>query len=199
MKIKRINKITKKPYCGKVYDLTVDDNFTYNINGFVVHNSLCTTRLETGHGIPNVTSLIETEKGAFGVPIIADGGIRSAGDIAKALAVGADTVMLGSLLAGTQETPSPVIEKGQHLYKRYRGSASLDTKSAHGQALRNAEGESTVIPFRGGVKFTIQRLNDGLRSALSYSGVTNIQEYQAKVEWVIVTNAGIQEAKPHLL
>jgi len=161
--------------------------------------SLCTTRVQTGHGIPNFTSLLEVLEVSGEVPVMADGGIRSSGDIAKALAAGADCVMLGSLLAGTQETPGAVIEKGPHLYKRYRGSASLETKSAHQQQLRNVEGESTVVPFKGGVKYVIERLNDGLRSALSYSGSSNLQHFRGRAKWVQTTNAGIAEARPHLL
>lgn len=164
--------------------------------------SLCLTRIETGHGIPNVTSIDQCVLGSLNasngeVPVIADGGIRTAGDIAKAIAAGADTVMLGSLLAGTQEAPGLVIEKGNHLFKRYRGSASLETKSAHNQPTRNVEGVSTVIPYKGGVKFVIYRLRDGLQSALSYTGAHSIPEYHSKVDWVIVTNAGVVEATPH--
>lgn len=161
--------------------------------------SLCTTRIQTGHGIPNFTSLLDVTEASEDIPVMADGGIRSSGDIAKALVAGADCVMLGSLLAGTQETPGAIIEKGPHLYKRYRGSASLETKSAHQQQLRNVEGESTIVPFKGGVKYVIGRLNDGLRSALSYSGSLSILEFQIKAEWVQTTNAGIAEARPHLL
>jgi len=119
MKLKRIHKITKKPYKGKVYDLSVEDNFTYNINGIVVHNSLCTTRVQTGHGVPNITSLLDVvnEAEEYDIPVMADGGIRSSGDIAKAIGVGADTVMLGSLLAGTQEAPGSIIERNGQLYK----------------------------------------------------------------------------------
>lgn len=170
----------------------------------VGNGSLCTTRLQTGHGIPSVTAIIDCVSGSVDgsggvVPIIADGGLRYSGDIAKAMSIGAECVMLGSLFAGTQETPGPVIEKGNQLYKRYRGSASLETKSTHGQSLRNVEGESTVVPFKGGVKFVVQRLNDGLRSALSYTGARSVGEYIMKAQYVVVTNAGISEAKPHLL
>lgn len=161
--------------------------------------SLCTTRIQTGHGVPNVTSIMECVSSLIDVPVMADGGLRTSGDIAKALAVGAECVMLGSLFAGTQETPGPVIEKGTQLYKRYRGSASLETKSTHGQATRNVEGESTIVPFKGGVKFVVQRLNDGLRSALSYTGARSVGEYMMKAQFVEVTNSGIAEAKPHLL
>ncbi len=158
--------------------------------------SLCTTRIKTGFGVPNVTSLIDVASVAK-VPVMADGGIRSSGDIAKALAIGANNVMLGSLLAGTAETPGSVIEKNGSLYKRYRGSASLETKTAHGQQQRNVEGESTVIPFKGGVKFIVQGLVDGVRSALSYAGSDSLENYAP--EYVQVTNSGIREAQPHLL
>jgi len=158
--------------------------------------SLCTTRIKTGFGIPNVSCIEEIVKVAE-VPVMADGGIRSSGDIAKALAVGADNVMIGSLIAGTDEAPGQIVERPNGLYKRYRGSASLETKTVHGQAQRNVEGESTVIPYKGGVKFIINGLVDGIRSALSYGGADSLDHYYP--DYVIVTNSGINEAKPHLL
>jgi IMP dehydrogenase len=158
--------------------------------------SLCTTRIKTGFGIPNVTSIQEVSRVSI-VPVMADGGIRSSGDIAKALAVGASCVMLGSLLAGTEESPGGIIEKNGSLYKKYRGSASLETKTAHGQEKRNVEGESTIIPFKGGVKFIVGGLIDGVKSALSYAGADSLSKYTPK--YVIVTNAGTNEAKPHLI
>jgi IMP dehydrogenase len=163
--------------------------------------SLCTTRIQTGHGVPNVTSLSDCVEATIDndIPIMADGGLRSSGDIAKALAVGASNVMLGSLLAGTKEAPGAVLEKGNELYKRYRGSASLETKITHNQSERNVEGESTIVPFKGGVKFVVSKLNDGVRSALSYTGARNIDEFHLKSKFIYVTNSGINEAKPHLL
>jgi len=158
--------------------------------------SLCTTRLKTGFGVPNVTCL-EDITAVTTIPVMADGGIRTSGDIAKALALGSSTVMLGSLIAGTKESPGKIIEKNNGLFKRYRGAASLETKMAHGKEERNVEGESTVIPFKGGVKFVLQGLLDGLRSALSYNGANNLPSF--KPDYVIVTNAGLTEAKPHLL
>lgn len=163
--------------------------------------SLCTTRVKTGFGVPNVTSIEEVFKVAegAGIPIMADGGIKSSGDIAKALAVGADCVMVGSLLAGTKESPGAILETPQGLYKRYRGSASLETKVTHGQKARNVEGESTTIPFKGGVKFIVNGLTDGVRSAFSYAGSDNIIDYYTRADYNVVTNAGLAEAKPHLI
>ena len=172
---------------------------TYGADGLRVGiggGSLCTTRIKTGFGVPNVTSLEEVLK-VSGVPVMADGGIRSSGDMSKALAIGAETVMLGSLLAGTGESPGKILETSKGLYKRYRGSASLETKVTHGQKSRNVEGESTTIPYKGGVKFIVNGLLDGVRSALSYAGAEELRFFHP--EYVIVTNAGQNEAKPHLL
>ena len=161
--------------------------------------SLCTTRIQTGHGVPNVTSIIDCVEGSS-VPVMADGGIRNSGDIAKELSVGADCVMLGSLLAGTKESPGKIVEKGNgSLYKRYRGSASLETKSAHKQSTKHVEGESTMIPFKGSVEYIIDKLTDGLKSALSYSGSKDIKEFHWKSEVMEITPSGMAESKPHLL
>ena len=116
--------------------------------------SLCTTRIKTGFGVPNVTSLEDVVSEAK-TPVMADGGIRTSGDMAKALALGASTIMIGSLIAGTDESPGQILETPKGLYKRYRGSASLETKVTHGQKSRNVEGESTTIPYKGGVKFIV--------------------------------------------
>ena len=158
--------------------------------------SLCTTRLKTGFGIPNV-SCLEDIVSVAKTPVMADGGIRSSGDISKALALGASQVMLGSLIAGTEEAPGQIIETTNGLYKRYRGSASLETKVTHGQKTRNVEGESTTIPYKGGVKFIVNGLIDGVKSALSYGGASNLQDFNPS--YVVVTNSGLNEAKPHLL
>lgn len=161
--------------------------------------SLCTTRIQTGHGVPNVTSIIDCVKGSK-VPVMADGGIRSSGDIAKALSIGADCVMLGSLLAGTKESPGKIITKGDGLLcKKYRGSASLETKSSHGQSTKHVEGESTLIPYKGSVDIIIEKLTDGVKSALSYSGSNNIKNFHLKSETVEITPSGMAESKAHLL
>ena len=181
-----------------------DDLIAWGADGLRVGiggGSLCTTRVKTGFGVPNVTSIEEVVKIAdqWEIPVMADGGIKSSGDIAKALAVGADCVMVGSLLAGTKESPGAILETPAGLFKRYRGSASLETKVTHGQQARNVEGESTTIPFKGGVRFIINGLTDGIRSALSYGGADNIFDYQTTVNYNIVSSAGLAEAKPHLI
>ena len=158
--------------------------------------SLCTTRVKTGFGVPNV-SCLEDITSVAKTPVMADGGIRSSGDISKALAIGASSVMLGSLIAGTDEAPGQIVETPKGLYKRYRGSASLETKVTHGQQTRNVEGESTTIPYKGGVKFIVNGLIDGVKSALSYGGAQDLEHFNPS--YVVVTNSGLNEAKPHLL
>jgi len=185
----------------------------------VGNGALCTTRIKTGFGVPSVTCLTSIKNGLkyFAehntivstlnnnkitikdfVPIIADGGIRTSGDIAKALALGANSVMLGSLLAATEESPGKIVDKlPEGLYKRYRGSASLETKLAHGLNGRNVEGESAEIPYKGGTKYILMDLLDGLRSALSYGGAKNLSEFHP--DYNLVTYSGIREALPHLV
>jgi IMP dehydrogenase len=167
--------------------------------------SLCSTRIKTGFGIPNITCLNNVSLFAR-TPMMADGGIRSSGDIAKALALGASCVMIGSLFAGTEEAPGSILETNVTLtyaglkkgkFKRYRGAASLETKMTHGLEERNVEGESTLIPYKGKVENIINDLLDGIRSALSYAGAPSIDKFNPA--YIKVTNAGQNEAKPHLL
>ena len=168
------------------------------------NGSLCETRIRTGVGLPQVSVLFDVCSVAdnYGVPCIADGGIRYVGDISKAIGAGADTVMLGSLLAGTKETPGDTHKVGEwpneKLYKKYRGSASLDSKSDRGES-NNVEGNSKIIPYKGKVKRIISDIRDGLSSAFSYVGASNVLDFQSKCEFVRVTQAGTIEAKPHLL
>jgi IMP dehydrogenase len=157
--------------------------------------SLCITRVQTGFGVPNVTSIMDVRSGVS-CPILACGGIRNSGDIAKALACGASSVILGSLLAGTKEAPGSIV-KLNGLYKRYRGAASLDTKLIHNQQTRHVEGESTLIPFKGEVRYVLEDLMDGLKSALSYAGARDLTTYNPEV--ILITSAGVAEGKPHLI
>ena len=171
------------------------------------NGSLCETRIRTGIGIPQVTALIESiravEESGIDVPIIADGGIRMTGDVAKALSLGADSVMLGSLLAGTRESPGEIHRMGiwpnEQLFKKYRGSASAEVKQVHGLEEKNVEGNSKLIPYKGKVERIVSDISDGVRSAMSYVDATTIEEFQAKSEHVLITQNGLIEAKPHLL
>jgi len=152
--------------------------------------SMCTTRINTGFGVPQVTALEDTCAIAkkYDIPVIADGGIQNSGDVAKALAVGADTVMIGALFAGCKETPGTIHKEGNfpnyRLYKRYRGSASLESKQVRGDENRNVEGISSTIDYKGPAKYVIQNIEDGLRSAFSYAGAKNIEEYHQKVKYI---------------
>ena len=166
--------------------------------------SLCSTRIQTGVGIPMVSSVVSCALVADGydVPCMVDGGIRSPADVCKGLGAGADTVMLGSLLSGTKETPGEITKTGEWpneiLQKKYRGSSSLDSKQDRGET-KNVEGYSTTVPYKGKVKRIINDILDGVRSSMSYVGAGNLSEYQAKVDFVSVTTNGVSEAKPHLL
>jgi IMP dehydrogenase len=171
------------------------------------NGSLCETRIRTGVGIPQVTALIECVRARDyikrPVPIIADGGIRFVGDVPKALSLGADVVMLGSLLAGTKETPGAIARTGtwpnEQLFKSYRGSASLQAKVANNLDQKNVEGNSKLIPYKGKVSRIISDITDGLRSSMSYVGVKTLGEFSRKAKIIRVTHAGLIEASPHLL
>jgi len=168
------------------------------------NGSLCETRIRTGVGIPQFSALLDicSITDDYNVPVIADGGIRYVGDICKGLGCGADSVMLGSLLAGTKETPGDITKVGEwpneRLYKKYRGSASIDSKGDRGES-RNIEGNSKIIPYKGKVKRIISDIRDGISSSCSYVGARDLLDFQSKCEFVQVTQAGVVEAKPHLL
>lgn len=171
--------------------------------------SLCTTRIVTGHGVPQLTAIENCArlKGTHPhVSIIADGGIRNAGDIVKALAFGADMVMVGSLLAGTNESPGKEVnltnEKGLYYWaKEFRGMASRAARDAitKTDSAYTPEGESTFVKCIGPVEPIIQQLIGGIRSGFSYSGAKNLKEFQENVEYVTITSNGMTESKPHLL
>ena len=168
------------------------------------NGSLCETRIRTGVGIPQVTALLDCVAVAdtFGCPTIADGGVRNIGDVCKGLACGTDTVMLGSLLSGTKETPGTIEKIGEwpneQLYKKYRGSASLDSKYDRGEE-KNVEGNSKLIPYKGKARRILNDIKDGIKSSCSYVGASNLDEYSTLVEFIEVTRAGQVEAQPHLL
>ena len=165
------------------------------------NGSLCETRIRTGVGLPQVSVLLDVYSVCddWNVPIIADGGIRNVGDVAKGLGCGADTIMVGSLLSGTKESPGQIEKQGEwpneKLFKKYRGSASRDSKGND----KNVEGNHKVIPYKGKVNRILSDIEDGIKSSCSYVGANNLAEYRSLVEFVEVTNAGQVEARPHLL
>ena len=167
---------------------------------------VCTTRTVAGVGVPQLTAIADVAP--VGVPVIADGGIRSSGDIAKALAAGASTVMVGSMLAGTKESPGEVEQGPKGLQKRIRGMASFEAVRARadrsGEDLddeylehRAPEGVEGTVPYKGEVSKLVWELMAGLRSAMSYTNARTIPEFYELAEFVAVTPQGLIENLPH--
>jgi IMP dehydrogenase len=172
------------------------DSVRCNIGG----GSICSTRIQTGHGVPGLQTVMECAKTDRNVMIIADGGIRNAGDIVKALAAGADAVMCGSLLAGTNETPGKIIEEQDGTrWKKYRGMASKEAQVNWKGKYSSFEGVSSRVPYRGGVKHILSDLERGIRSGLSYSGARSISELQATVQFIEQTTSGLSESHTHIV
>lgn len=166
-----------------------------NIGG----GSICSTRVQTGHGHPGLQTILDCAKTDREVAIIADGGIRNSGDIVKALAAGADAVMLGSLLSGTKETPGAVYTRQDGTkYKTYRGMASKEAQADWRGRFSSFEGISATVPYRGKVHNVLTELEQGIRSGLSYSGCRSILELQARHKFVRQTTAGLGESKTHI-
>ncbi len=164
--------------------------------------SICSTRLQTGHGIPTLQSIMDCSDAdvRWEVSMIADGGIRTSGDIVKALAAGANFVMLGSLLAGTSQTPGNIMTGASgKKYKAYRGMASKEAQYDWRGRHSSNEGISTTVPYRGSVIEILHDLIGGIKSGLSYSGAKDIYELQAKAEFVLQTGAGQAESGTHIL
>lgn len=171
--------------------------------------SICTTRVVTGIGVPQLSAIFECAKAAKGqVPIIADGGIRYSGDVAKALAAGASAIMIGSLLAGTEESPGEIVYREGKTYKAYRGMGSLGAMKAGGRerygqgSIREEtkyvpEGIEGLILYKGPASREIYQLVGGLRSSMGYQGAKTIPELQKKAKFIRVTKAAQRESHPH--
>ena len=173
--------------------------------------SICVTRGVAGFGVPQLTAILEcAEKAqALGIPLIADGGVRDSGDVTKALAAGASTVMVGSLLAGTDEAPGATVIRDGRKYKIVRGMASLSANIDRQRIEQGAEvdwgawgeivpeGVEAVVPYRGAVADTLHQLIGGLRSGMSYAGAETIEQLWERAEFVRVTQAGLRESAPH--
>ena len=171
------------------------DSVRCNIGG----GSICSTRIQTGHGVPGLQTIIDCAKSERGAPIIADGGIRNSGDIVKALAAGADFVMLGSMLAGTDETPGDIINTREGKFKSYRGMASKDAQVEWRGKTASLEGIATTVPCKGPVAHVLEELERGIRSGLSYSGARTIRQLQAKARFIRQTGSGQVESTTHIL
>ena len=160
------------------------------------NGSVCTTSIQTGIGIGQVSSLLDVlfarENKKLKIKIIADGGIKGPGDIAKAIALGADSAMLGRMLAGTKETPGEVIKYDDQLWKKYRGSASFGVKMKN----EFIEGEETMIPYKGAVKNVIDGISDGLKSTMSYMNCLSLSELQDISSFTILSNSSYLERIP---
>jgi IMP dehydrogenase len=172
--------------------------------------SICITRIVAGAGVPQLSAVVECAEAArsAGVPVIADGGIRQPGDLAKAIAAGAATAMIGSLLAGTDESPGLMMTRKGHRYKASRGMASrgatIERSQREGNDLTQeeideyvAEGVEAAVPYRGRAREVLTQLIGGLQSGMSYSGASTIQELQEKAIFVRMTGAGLRESGPH--
>ena len=174
--------------------------------------SICTTRIVAGVGVPQISAVanVAAALAKSGVPLIADGGIRFSGDIAKAIAAGAHTVMLGGMFAGTEESPGDVELYQGASYKSYRGMGSLGAMSQrHGSADRYfqdtkteleklvPEGIEGRVPYKGSLVSILHQLAGGLRAAMGYTGSRNIEELRTKPRFVRITNAGVRESHVH--
>lgn len=172
--------------------------------------SICTTRIVSGVGVPQVTAIIEATKVArgFGIPVIADGGIKHSGDLTKALAVGANSVMIGSLLAGTDESPGEIVLYQSRSYKVYRGMGSLEAMSSgsrdryfqeSGARLDKLvpEGIEGRVPYKGALSQVVYQLIGGIRAGMGYSGCKTILELHEKGKLVRITAAGLKESHVH--
>jgi IMP dehydrogenase len=169
--------------------------------------SICTTRVVAGIGVPQITAIMDSAEAAskYGIPIIADGGIKYSGDITKAIAAGADTVMIGSLFAGTEESPGDIEIYQGRSFKVYRGMGSLGAM-ASGSKDRYfqedskklvPEGVEGRVPYKGALSETIYQLVGGLRAGMGYCGVKNIKELKENTRFMTITPAGLKENHPH--
>lgn len=195
-----------------------EDLLTQGVDGLKVGigpGSMCTTRIISGIGVPQLTAVSEVAEVAseYDVPVIADGGVRYSGDIAKAIAVGADIIMMGNLLAGTYEAPGEVVVMNGRKYKQYRGMGSLGAMTGGMGAGSDRyfqevsgpmqhtklvpEGVEGVVPYRGSVSEMVYQLVGGLRASMGYCGAKDIAAMKEKARLIRITSSGIKESHPH--
>jgi IMP dehydrogenase len=172
--------------------------------------SICTTRVIAGVGVPQLRAVMEVSEAlaGTGVPVIADGGIRYTGDIVKALAGGGNTVMVGSMLAGTEESPGETIIYEGRRFKAYRGMGSVEAmqKGSKDRYFQDAEddlkklvpeGISGRVPFKGSIQEVMHQVMGGLRAGMGYCGSADLQQLREKGKFVRITSAGVKESHPH--
>jgi IMP dehydrogenase len=168
-----------------------------NIGG----GSICTTRIQTGHGVPGLHTIFDCARSEWAgdVKIVADGGIRNAGDVVKALAAGADFVMVGSLLSGTDQAPGKLVKTTDGNFKQYRGMASRDAQVNWRGSSSSPEGISSMVPWKGDVNKILEEMKGSLKSGFSYSGARTLRELQTKAVFIRQTDAGQAESSAHIL
>ena len=203
-KLKEITSIETKHYKGKVHDLTVNQDHSYNVRGTVVHNSICSTRLQTGFGVPNLAAIFDCRNTKAYVEgktkLIVDGGIKNSGDMVKAFAAGAHFVMCGSLLAGTDESPGETFVDGNGVkMKNYRGMASREAQTDWRGRSSAPEGISTFIKHKGSVEPILEDIRGNIQSGFSYAGARNFQELVKNAQFIQQTSAGAAESFTHIL
>lgn len=196
-KLVEIKSKTYKHYNGVVHDLTVEKDHSYNVNKIVVHNSICKTRIQTGIGVPTLSTILDSARwkssNLNSPSLIADGGIRYPGDFAKSIAAGADAIMVGRILAGSDETPGEIIDG----YKIYRGMASKEVQSDRRGGLKPgtcAEGVSTLVKCTGSVSDILQEFRGGLVSSMTYLNARTLEEYRLNARLIRITTAGMEES-----
>ncbi|MGH9903928.1 MAG: IMP dehydrogenase, partial [Pyrinomonadaceae bacterium] len=192
----------------EVFNLEVEEDHTYIANRVAVHN--CTTRVVTGAGVPQITAIhncVQAARGT-GVPVIADGGVKFSGDVAKAIAAGADVVMIGSLFAGTEESPGELILFQGRSFKAYRGMGSIGAMregSRDRYAQESTEAESKLVPegiegrvpYKGTLADMVTQLIGGLRAGMGYTGCRSLKEFQEQTRFVRISSAGLKESHVH--
>lgn len=210
-----IDTIETESYDGLTYDLEVENDHSYTIDGVIVHNSVCTTRIKTGVGYPQLSAIVECADAAHGLGghIIADGGCTSPGDVVKAFAAGADFVMLGSMFAGHDQGEGEIITKfyetdeleyevGDHLdnrktkiqerkFVRFYGMSSRAANEKHFGGLkdyRSSEGREVLVPYKGAIEDTVQDLLGGIRSACTYVGASKLKHLSKCATFVRCNN-----------
>jgi IMP dehydrogenase/GMP reductase len=167
--------------------------------------SACTTRIVSGHGVPTLASIMDIDEwrelsNEYDCSIVADGGIRNSGDMVKSFAAGAEAVMVGSMFAGTDESPGEILtDANGHEVKMFRGMASAAAQNDAQGRVSVAEGISTTIPYKGSMKHILDSVRGGLGSGCSYSGVSELSELSSIAEYVEVASTSLQESRPHAL